>query len=81
MSDNLILVITSAGVIISIISSAVIVGITVGTLKTKIRVLETQMHQVENSTVTKEDLALALTPLRETLAEIRGMFRLELKDP
>jgi len=69
-------VIASVGLILSIASSAVIVGMAWGTIKTKVKILETRMSTMETTYVQKEDLA----PIKETLAEIRGMFRLELKE-
>jgi hypothetical protein len=65
-------IIAGSGLILSIISAVFIAGFRWGSTQQQIRDLQ---HSA-NLTATKEDLA----GVKESLAEIRGMFRLELKD-
>lgn len=64
--------ISGGGLILSIISAVAIVSMRYGTLREQVRELQAK----QNNMVTKDDL----TPIKESLAEIRGMFRLELKE-
>jgi len=61
-----------AGVIISIISAVFIAGRWQGTVNARLSALESKV----NEAATKADLQA----VRETLAEIKGMFRYTLKD-
>jgi len=72
ISTNIALIISGGGLLLSVITAASIVSVKYGSLKERIREIE----QRQSHAATKEDL----TPIKESLAEIRGMFRLELKD-
>ena len=66
------LVVSSAGLILSLIGSAFITGLRWGTVKTRLDMLETQYGQL----ATKEQLA----GVKEDVAEIKGMFRMTLRE-
>jgi hypothetical protein len=69
-------VIASIGVatslVVTITTTIAIVSYRFGTLKAEVSELQSRIANM----VTTSDLA----PIKETLAEIKGMFRLELKD-
>ncbi len=72
ISNTIALIIAGCGFVLSAGTAAIIAGVRYGSMREQIR--ELQLHQVRAAT--KDDL----TPIKESLAEIRGMFRLELKE-
>jgi hypothetical protein len=65
-------IITGSGVLVSIVSAIAIASARFGSLQTRVTTLE----HAQDRMATKDDL----TSIKESLAEIKGMFRLELKD-
>lgn len=65
-------IITGAGAAVSILTAAFISGYRWGQVKTELAVMKRQL----DLSATKEEL----TSVRENVAEIKGMFRLTLKD-
>lgn len=66
------IIIALIGLVLSVVSSAFIAGMRWGSVNQRLE----QLQQNEANHVTRDDLA----NVREQLAEIRGMFRLTLKD-
>jgi hypothetical protein len=65
-------VISGVGLVLSLAGSAFIAGLRWGTVKTRIDMLEQSQGQL----ATKDQLA----GVKEDVAEIKGMFRMTLKD-
>lgn len=72
ITTSMALVISGGGLLLSLITAVTIVAVSYGSLRERVRELEAR----QGTMVTKDDL----TPIKESLAEIRGMFRLELKE-
>lgn len=71
-SNTVALIIAGGGFLLSIVTTLMIIAIAYGSLREQVRELQSERSRL----VTKDDLA----PIKESLAEIRGMFRLELKE-
>lgn len=65
-------IIAGGGFLLSIFTTVAIVSVGYGALRERVRELEAK----QANAVIKDDL----TPIKETLAEIKGLFRLELKE-
>lgn len=65
-------IIALVGLIMSVLVSVLVAGIWLGSLKQRLE----QLQRAQDNMVTRDDLA----NVREQLAEIRGMFRLTLKE-
>lgn len=73
MSPDLIAALISvAGVFVSLLGSAFITGVRWGTVKTRLDILEKTVGYM----ATKDQLA----GIKEDVAEIKGMFRMTLRD-
>jgi hypothetical protein len=64
-------IIAGAGVLLSAVTATAIASFRFGSLSTEVKELRTRQDRMARI----EDL----TPIKESLAEIKGMFRLELK--
>lgn len=71
--ETLSAVVTGLGVAVSLLGSVFISGIARGRTETRLSVLETNQDKL----ATKEQL----TGVKEDLAEIKGMFRMTLREP
>jgi hypothetical protein len=72
VSSGIVYAISGGGVVLSALTATAIASFRFGSLNAQVKSLQA----AQDGMARKEDL----TPIKETLAEIKGMFRLELKD-